>query len=492
MTKIHFTLSKYRTPTFLVLALLVLYVISRYNYNLFHSVADGVSIVIAACVFTIIWNGRRIVDNDYFLYVGIAFLFFAFWDLLHLLGNKDMGVFPQYGNLGPALYIVSRYILSISFLIAPLFINRKLNTTLMYAVYSLVTLLILLSIFSWHIFPVCIVDGVGLTPFKVVSDYIICLILLGAIGLLLINRRSFDSRVLLLIVSSITFSIATGLAFTLYADPFGIMNAIGHFFQIASFYLIYLAFIETSLIKPQDILYQKLKKNEEKLTEYVDQLNDANAVLKQEVAERKQAEEALLESHAKLEMNLKGSIEVISETIERKGTYTPGHHWRVVGLTSAISREMGLTDFQVQGTGLAAAVYDIGLIDIPIEFLQDTDRLEGLKLAMYQGYPQAGHDALMKIEFPWPIAEIILQHRECFDGSGFPRGLKGEATLIEAKILAVTDALEGLTSHLVNRSAFPISEALEKISSQSGSKYDPDVVAACLKLFKEKGYKMES
>jgi len=210
-----------------------------------------------------------------------------------------------------------------------------------------------------------------------------------------------------------------------------------------------------------------------------------------EIAERKQAEAALLESQAKLEKNLKGSIKVISETIERKGTYAPGHHRRVVALTSAISREMGLTDFQVQGIGLAAAVYDIGLIDIPIEFLQDTDRLEGLKLAMYQGYPQAGHDALMKIEFPWQIAEIILQHRECFDGSGFPRGLKGEATLIEAKILAVTDALEGLTSHLVNRSALPISEALEKISSHSGSKYDPAVVAACLRLFKEKGYKME-
>jgi two-component sensor histidine kinase/PAS domain-containing protein len=292
----HLTLPKYRTPIFLVLALLVLYVISRYNYNLFHSLADGVSIVIAACVFAIIWNGRRIVDNDYFLYVGIAFFFFAFWDLLHLLGNKNMGVFPQYGNLGPALYIVSRYILSTSLLMAPLFINRKLNTSLMYAAYSLVTLLILLSIFFWHVFPVCIVEGVGLTPFKVVSDYIICLILLGAIGLLLINRQSFDSRVLWLIVSSIILSISTGLAFTLYADPFGIMNAIGHFFQIASFYLIYLAFIETSLTKPQDILYQKLKQNEERLAENVKQLDDAAVELKQEIAERKLKEEALRES----------------------------------------------------------------------------------------------------------------------------------------------------------------------------------------------------
>jgi PAS domain-containing protein len=304
MIKSSFTSPKYKTTIFLVLALPVLYVISRHNYPLFHSLVDGVSIIIAACVFAIIWNGRRIVDNDYFLYIGIALLFFAFWDFMHLLGNKNMGVFPQYGNLGPALYIVSRYILSISLIIAPLFINRKLNTTLMYASYSLLTLLILLSIFSWQIFPVCIVEGVGLTPFKVVSDYIICLILLGAIGLLLINRRSFDSRVLRLIVSSIILSIATGLAFTLYTDPFGIMNTLGHFFQIASFYLIYLAFIETSLTKPQDILYQKLKQSEGKLAENVEQLNDANAELQRDIVERKRVEEALEEERRRLQQAL--------------------------------------------------------------------------------------------------------------------------------------------------------------------------------------------
>jgi PAS domain-containing protein len=309
MIKNYVTSPKYRTAIFLALALPAFYFISRHNYNLFHSFADGVSIVIAACVFTIIWNGRRIVDNDYFLYVGIAFLFFAFWDLMHLLGNKNMGVFPEYGNLGPALYIVSRYILSISLLIAPLFINRKLNTAIIFAVYSLVTLFVLLSIFYWHIFPVCIVEGVGLTPFKVVSDYIICLILLGAIGLLLINRRSFEPRVLWIIIFSIILSIATGLAFTLYADPFGIMNAIGHFFQIASFYMIYLAFIETSLNKPQDILYQKLKRNEEMLAENVKQLNNANAVLEQEVAERKRAEEALRKNEERFRLLFENMIE---------------------------------------------------------------------------------------------------------------------------------------------------------------------------------------
>jgi response regulator RpfG family c-di-GMP phosphodiesterase len=216
-----------------------------------------------------------------------------------------------------------------------------------------------------------------------------------------------------------------------------------------------------------------------------------NKQLQREVEQRKQAEAVLQESHAKLERNLKGAIDVISETIERKGSYAPGHHRRVAALASAIAQEMRMTDFQVQGIGLAAAVFDIGLIDIPIEFLQDNERLDGIKLTLYQGYPQAGHDALKKIEFPWPIADIILQHRECFDGSGFPRGIKGEEILIEARILAVASDLEDLTTHRSFRNAFPLSEALEKFSSHSGAKYDPKVVAACLRLLREKVFKFE-
>lgn len=289
----------------------VIYFISRQNYNLFHGLVDGATIVIAASAFTIIWTSRRLVDNCYFLYVGIAFLFFAILDLMHLVGNKSMGMLPEYGNLGPAFYIASRYVLSISLLIAPLFTTRRLNTTVMYAVYSGITLLILLSILYWKIFPVCIIEGVGLTPFKVVSDYVICLILLGSIGTLLARREQFDSRVLWLIVFSLILSVATGLAFSLYTDPFGISNMIGHVLQIGSFYLIYLAFIETSLTKPQKILYRKLKQHDEKLTENVRQLDDVNAELNNEVAERRRAEEAIRESRAKLQAALASMTDAV-------------------------------------------------------------------------------------------------------------------------------------------------------------------------------------
>lgn len=285
--------AKYANVFLWILALPVLFIMSRYNYNLFHSIADGISIAIAVCIFMIIWNSRRHLDNHFFLLTGIAFLFFAALDLLHVLGNKDMGVFPDYGNLGPTLYIASRYFLSVSLLIAPLFINRKVSVGMAFAGYSLAMSIVLISIFYWDIFPMCFVEGSGLTPFKVASDYLICLIFLGAIGLLLINRGAFDPGVLKLIIYSLVLFIATGLTFTLYTDPFGITNTLGHFFQIGSFYLAYLAFVETSVTQPQKILYRKLKQKEEELAGNIRQLDDINSYLKSEITERKRAEHIL-------------------------------------------------------------------------------------------------------------------------------------------------------------------------------------------------------
>ncbi len=259
-----------------------LYILSRYNYPLFHTLVDMGSVFIAASVFVVVWNRRHSLDNSYYLYVGIAFLFFGVLDFIHLVGNKNMGVFPQYGNLGPTLYIASRYVLSVSLIIAPLFIRRKFNVGIVFAIYSVVTILLILSIFYWKNFPVTYIEGVGLTPFKVISDYVVCLILAGAIGLLIINRREFDYGVLRSIIYSLIFSIATGLAFTLYTDPFGLTNAIGHFLQIVSFYLIYRAFVQSVFTNPENILYRNLKQSEAALevnNERLKILSEANGLL---------------------------------------------------------------------------------------------------------------------------------------------------------------------------------------------------------------------
>jgi len=199
----------------------------------------------------------------------------------------------------------------------------------------------------------------------------------------------------------------------------------------------------------------------------------------------------LKENHTRIFKSLKGMIEAIAETVELRGPYTAGHHERIAKLATAISREMGLTDFQVEGIDLASRIYDIGMINIPYGILREGERLEGNELAIYQAYPETAFNILKKIECVWPLSYIVRQHRECFDGSGFPRGIKREDILIEARILAVAHTLEDLTSRNSFRNAIPINEALEEISSHSGTKYDPEAVAACLKLFREKGYKME-
>ena len=186
-----------------------------------------------------------------------------------------------------------------------------------------------------------------------------------------------------------------------------------------------------------------------------------------------------------------GMMKAFSGAIELRGPYAPGHHQRVAYFAHAIAKEMGLPDFSVEGLWLAAHVYDISLVNMPVEILLDAGQLTGHSLTLYRNYPQLSYDILKEVNSLWPIADIVLQHRECYDGSGFPRGIKGEDILIEARILAVAVAIEDLTSRRAYRDAFPLKQALDEISAHRGSQYDPDVVDACLRLFNEKGYKTE-
>lgn len=186
----------------------------------------------------------------------------------------------------------------------------------------------------------------------------------------------------------------------------------------------------------------------------------------------------------------KGTIKAFSGAIESRGPYTCGHHQRVAEYAHAIAGEMGLPAFSVEGLWLASHVYDISLVNMPTEILQGAGRLTGHSLTLYRNYPQLSYDILKEVHFPWPVANFALQHRECFDGSGFPQGIKGKDILIEARILAVAHALEDLTSHRAFRNAFPLEQALDEIRAHRGSQYDPDVVDACLRLFREKGFQL--
>lgn len=248
-----------------MLTLVGLCLSSLYNYLLFHSVAELFSIIIACGIFMIAWNSRQFIHNNYLLFIGVAYLFVGGLDLVHMLSYKGMTIFRGYEtNLATQLWIAARYVESLSLLIAPLFFRRRLRTTLILLEYSAVFVLLLLSIFYWNIFPVCFVEGTGLTSFKKISEYVISLILLTSIALLFKNRQEFDRTVLRWVIGSISLTVASELCFTFYMDAYGISNLIGHYFKILSFYFIYKAIIETGLAKPYDLLFRDVKRSEER------------------------------------------------------------------------------------------------------------------------------------------------------------------------------------------------------------------------------------
>jgi diguanylate cyclase (GGDEF)-like protein/PAS domain S-box-containing protein len=241
-----------------------LYLISRDTYLLFHVLAELFSIVVAWTVFVIFWNTREIEESTYFLLIGIAVLFVGFLDLIHMLAYEGMGVIPGYGTDTPAqLWIAARSMQAATMVVAPFFIARKIPARLVFTVYLAVTALLLGSIFVWRDFPVCFVDGVGLTTFKKSAEYVICLLFLASIFLLMNKRRFFDADVL----SSLNFSIGTAVAselfFIIYTDPYGPANTIGHLLKIASFYCMYRAIVRSTLTEPYAVLFRDLKQNQE-------------------------------------------------------------------------------------------------------------------------------------------------------------------------------------------------------------------------------------
>ena len=212
----------------------------------------------------------------------------------------------------------------------------------------------------------------------------------------------------------------------------------------------------------------------------------------QELAERKRAEEELRQSYLQLQRALEGTVHTLVSAIEMKDPYTAGHQRRVTRLACAIANEMDLPEEQTEGIRMAGLIHDLGKISVPAQILSKPGRLSDLEFGLIKAHVQVGYDILNgAIDFPWPLARIVLQHHERMDGSGYPAGLLGEEILLEARILAVADVVAAMASHRPYRLALTISEALEEISQNSGVLYDPEVVDACLRIFTEKEFKFE-
>lgn len=210
-----------------------------------------------------------------------------------------------------------------------------------------------------------------------------------------------------------------------------------------------------------------------------------------DISKRKNAEKALEDSLQRLQLLMEETVNGLVSAMEKRDPYTAGHQRRVAILTTKIAEEMNLPIDKIRGLRIASLVHDIGKIYVPSEILSKPGKLSPAEMNLIKTHPQAGFDILSEIQFPWPVAEIVLQHHERMDGSGYPKGLKGEEILLEARIICVADVVEAIASHRPYRPALTLEEAIKDISENSGILYDKKVVEACIKVIREEKYVFE-
>jgi PAS domain S-box-containing protein len=240
------------------------YLTSFYNYLLFHTLSELFSIIVAGGIFVIAWNSRKYMENSFFSILGYSFLFFGFIDIIHTLAYKGMNIFMDYGaNPAAQLWIAARYLQAGSFLFAFYGLERRIDNKKILLGYSIITFLLITSVFS-GIFPVCYIEDIGLTPFKIISEYIIISMFAGTIILIHNFHYKFDKRIYKLLITSIILTIISEFSFTAYISVYEFITILGHLFKITSYIVLYLAIISIGLENPFNLLFNKSKVSEEK------------------------------------------------------------------------------------------------------------------------------------------------------------------------------------------------------------------------------------
>ncbi len=223
-----------------------------------------------------------------------------------------------------------------------------------------------------------------------------------------------------------------------------------------------------------------------------EELQRSNELLRREVDRRRNVQDQLQQSLERLKNIIGGTVMAIAKTVEKRDPYTSGHQQRVAELSRAIGRQMGLSEDRIDGLFIASALHVIVKVSLPAEILAKPCHLNSMEMSLIQAHAQAGYDILKNVDFPWPVAEIVLQHHERLNGSGYPQQLAGETILQEARIVGVADVVETMSSHRPYRPSLGLESALQEITSQRGILYDPEAVDACLSLMREGRFEFTS
>lgn len=261
-------IKKQHTYNILLLSAVILFLVVclNHSYLLFHVFVELFSVVIAFSLFTITWNSRKVLDNQYLFFIGIVALFIGILDTFHIVTYQGMNIIKSPNFYANQFWIATRFLESIAILTGFVFLKRriKLRSEILFAILSVITSVVILSILYWEIFPVCFIKDVGQTKFKIYSEYIIITILIISLIFLVKNKTSFTNNVFKLLVGSIIFAIITEFSFTLYISNYSFSNQVGHFTKLITFYLIYKANVETGFVKPTETIFKNLKNSEER------------------------------------------------------------------------------------------------------------------------------------------------------------------------------------------------------------------------------------
>ncbi len=254
----------------------------------------------------------------------------------------------------------------------------------------------------------------------------------------------------------------------------------------------YLSLGMLTVVSKEIAAEDKLKEHHDLLENIVQErtgeLQRLNKQLQQEIDERKRTQKKLSRSYLQLQQSLDEIVKAMSLTLEERDPYTAGHQRRTTDLSLAIAKEMGLPEHETKGLQMAGLIHDMGKISVPGEILSKPGPLNDAELQLIRRHPQVAYDILHQIDFPWRVDQIVLQHHEKIDGSGYPQGLSGTEILLESRILCVADVVETMETHRPYRPSLGRAAALEEITRNRGILYDPEVVDACLRLFRNKGF----
>lgn len=418
----------------------LLIIVGLSNYLFFHTGVEIFCIVISIVIFATSVRTFRYSKNSFTLFLGYIYFFMGVLTFFHLTTYYGMNIFKiDSPNIATQFWIASKYFQALMLLIAASFITKCIKKVPVFLVLLIITAVIIICIMLTGVFPTSFIAGRGLTPFKIISEYVICFILVLAMIVLNKNKNCIDGPCYTPVMLSIIFAILAELTFTLYKGHYEFVNLAGHLLTMVSYYFVYWCVFSKGVVIP----------------------------------------------YHKLEVSYDKTIEGWSKALELRDAETKGHSDRVVKTTIELARAYGIKEDKLLHIKRGALLHDIGKIGIPDSILFKHGKLTDEEWKVMHKHPQYAYELLATSSYLIPAIDIPYYHHEKWDGSGYPCKLKGRDIPIAARIFAIVDVWDALSSDRPYRKAWTKEQIIDYIKSLSGTHFDPEIV----KLFLEKIYK---